>query len=446
MITYAVRSPNLYHVASAVIFCFFLIHCSDKANTGSDQENSLIPAVEAVQARFGALPLTERFSGLARARNQIDIYPEVSAIIVSVHVENGDFVKRGQPLVTMRDAEFRDRYKQSQASFQITEAQLKQAEARLLEVRSTLERIQSLSEQGLASAAEMEEVQTNALAAEADVALAHARVAQAQASLDERRELLGQTTVRAPISGRVGNRRAEVGMLVNSNMRLFTLGQMDSMRIEIILTDKMINYIEKGQRAEIDPGGSPVEVLSAPLTRISPFLHPVTHTTVAEIDLANRDGKLLSGMFVTVDVFYGESEEATLVPLSALYDNPNTGETGVYVSQQALNREPVGRTGDGQTGALSDPVKFNFVPVDIIAKGRMEAGIRGVDRDMWVVTLGQDLLGGGTNTARVRTVEWAWVEELQQLQREDLLEEIMQKQQAAGRDTTMLKPMHSKSE
>ncbi len=428
------------------MFGIFLIQCKDKANTGSDQQNSLIPAVEAVQARFGALPLTERFSGLVRARNQIDIYPEVSAVIVSVHVENGDFVKRGQPLVTLRDAEFRDRYKQSQASFQIAEAQLKQAEARMQEINATLERMQSLAEQGLASDAEMEEVRTDALSAEADVALARARVAQAQASLDERRALLSQTLIRAPISGRVGNRRAEVGMLVNSSTRLFTLGQMDSMRIEIILTDKMINYIEEGQRAEIDPGGSPSDFLSAPLTRISPFLHPVTHTTVAEIDLANREGRLLSGMFVTVDVFYGESEQATLVPLSALYDNPNTGETGVYVSEQPLNREPVSRAGNGQTAALSDPVKFSFVPVDIIAKGRMEAGIRGVDQDVWVVTLGQDLLGGGTNSARVRTVEWTWVEQLQRLQREDLLEDIMQKQQRAGRDTTLLKQMNSKTE
>jgi hypothetical protein len=235
-------------------------------------------------------------------------------------------------------------------------------------------------------------------------------------------------------------------MLVNSNSQLFTLGQLDSVRVEIILTDRMLTYIEKGQRAEIAAGTGISDILSAPLARISPFLHPVTHSTVAEIDLENTNGNLMSGAFVTVDVFYGESEQATLVPLSALYDNPTTGETGVYITEETLNREPVSGAISGQSAALSDPVPFKFVPVDVIAKGRMEAGIRGIDPEIWVVTMGQDLLGSASNSARVRTVNWTWVEQLQSLQREDFLEEIMQKQQAVARDSVKLKGLNSEAE
>jgi len=60
-----------------------------------------------------------------------------------------------------------------------------------------------------------------------------------------------------------------------------------------------------------------------------------------------------------------------------------------------------------------------------------------VESDSWVVSIGQDLFGGGAGEARVRPVNWTWVEHLQNLQREDLLQEIMQKQQAVGKDTTM---------
>jgi RND family efflux transporter MFP subunit len=385
-------------------------------------------------------------SGLVKAKNQVEIYPEVSAIIVSVHVKNGDFVKRGQPLVTLRDTEFRERLKQARASYQITEAQLKQAEAQLMESKSDLARLSSLSDQGLASAADLENIQTQALSAEADVALARARVAQAQATIDERQALLSQATIKAPISGQVGNRRAEVGMLVNSNSQLFTIGQLDSVRVEIIVTDRMLSYIEKGQRTEIGPSTALSDILSAPLSRISPFLHPITHSTVAEIDMANPDGRLMSGMFVTVDVFYGESDQATLIPLSSLYDNPTSGETGVYITEDPLNREPVSRATASEVASLSEPVKFKFVPVEIIAKGRMEAGIRGIDPETWVVTIGQDLLGSASTTARVRTVNWAWVEQLQRLQREDFLEEIMQKQQAVARDSMSLKRLNSNQE
>jgi multidrug efflux pump subunit AcrA (membrane-fusion protein) len=225
-------------------------------------------------------------------------------------------------------------------------------------------------------------------------------------------------------------------MQVSGNTRLFVLGQMDHVRVEVILIDRMLGNIKEGQRTEIDPGGSFSDIVTAPIYRISPFLHPITHTTVAEIDLPNPDGKLIPGMFVTVDVFYGESDQATLVPLSALYDNPTSGETGAYITEDPLNREPVSQPSGEQGAALSDPVTFKFVPVEIIARGRMEAGIRGIDPGTWVVTIGQNLLGGESNTARVRVVDWGWVEELQRLQRDDLLEEIMQKQQAATGDST----------
>jgi multidrug efflux pump subunit AcrA (membrane-fusion protein) len=161
-------------------------------------------------------------------------------------------------------------------------------------------------------------------------------------------------------------------------------------------------------------------------------LHPVTHSTEAEIDMANPGGYLKPGMFVTVDIFYGESEQATLVPLSALYENPITGATGVYVSNAVLDREPVGKLSSDQSIAFTDPVTFEFVAVDVIAKGRMEAGIRGVNEDDWVVTLGQNLLGGESGTARVRPVRWDWVEELQNLQRDDLMQDLIERQQAVN--------------
>ena len=64
--------------------------------------------------------------------------------------------------------------------------------------------------------------------------------------------------------------------------------------------------------------------------------------------------------------------------------------------------------------------------------------ISGLGPGNWVVTIGQDLFGGQSGDARVRPVNWQWVEELQNLQREDLLEELVKKQQEAGKDSTAL--------
>jgi HlyD family secretion protein len=138
---------------------------------------------------------------------------------------------------------------------------------------------------------------------------------------------------------------------------------------------------------------------------------------------------LKPGMFVSVDIYYGESEQATLIPLSALYENPANGETGVYFCKDSLITEPVGKSDSEKSISLTSPVFFEFVKVDVIAKGRMNAGVRGVETGDWIITLGQNLLGGESGNARVHTVNWAWVEELQHLQSQDLLKNIMEQQQ-----------------
>ncbi|MFH1853458.1 MAG: efflux RND transporter periplasmic adaptor subunit [Candidatus Neomarinimicrobiota bacterium] len=411
------------------------VACSGESGSTANAPARIIPAVEAVQARIGSLPLTQRLSGIVEAKNQIDIYPEINAVIVEVFVKNGDVVKTGDPLLRMRDKEFLERVKQATAGHQIALAQLKQAEAQLTEIKSELKRTETLAAQGLSSPINLETVQTRAISAEANVALARARVDQAEAIAEERTETLAQTLIRSPITGSVGNRNAEVGMLVSGNTRLFTLGELENVRVKIILTDRMLNYVQVGQRVEIANENVADGILNAKLSRISPFLNPVSHSTDAEIDLENPGRVLKSGMFVTVDVFYGESEQATLVPLSALYENPNSGNTGVYITTATLDREPIGSNNADRSLALSDPVDFTFVPVDVLAKGRMEAGISGIEADQWVITLGQNLIGGDKGKARVRTVRWAWVEHLQQLQREDLMEGLVKNQQQAVGDS-----------
>ena len=412
--------------------------CSGDADSNQrGNSERLIPAVEAVQTRSGSLPLTERLSGVVKAENQVELYPEVTAPIVEILVRNGEFVSAGQPLIRLRDTEFRERLNQARANLRITEAQAKQAEAELQQMRAELNRNERLAEQDLISPTELETVQTEAIAAEADAELARARVEQARATVEERQETLSRTVIRAPVAGAVGNRNAEVGMLVTPNTRLFTLGQLDSVRIEVVLTDRMLGYIEENQRAEILSNNLSGGILSAPVTRISPFLHPVSHSTVAEIDVANPDHDLKPGMFVTVDIFYGESEQATLIPLSALWENPNTATVGVYVSRDSLTGEPVAMLDDSQGGGLTDPVRFEFVPVEVIARGRMNAGISGVDKDRWVVTIGQDLLGADTGQARVRPVPWEWVERLQRMQREDLLDEIIRRRDSTPVDSAL---------
>jgi len=184
----------------------------------------------------------------------------------------------------------------------------------------------------------------------------------------------------------------------------------------------------------------------AKLSRISPFLAEDSFTTVGEIDVDNRDRRLRPGMFVTVRILVGESDQATLVPISALWKDPGSGVRGVFVivETQGLEAAPEDATANPDDPGSNEPRAVAFRPVEVLAEGRGAAGVVGVEPDAWVVTIGQQLLGGALEEAlspvsdaakterrapvRVRPVSWRRVLELQGLQDEDLLEGFLDKQ------------------
>jgi HlyD family secretion protein len=408
------------------IFSLTVISCSNDETIQSD--GPALPAVEAVQAQFGGLPLEERLSGVASASNQVEIYPRISAPIEEVYVQSGDQVQRGDILVRLRDTEHRERVRQAEANLRINQAQARQARAALGEAESDLRRERVLAERNLTSELEIERLEARLESAEASLELAEAQVEQAESNLEEQKEALEQTTIRAPITGTLGQRNAEVGMMANTNNRLFVLGDLTRSKIQVNLTERMLSYIETGQRVNIYSENIGDTLLTGEVSRISPFLGEGSFSTQAEIDVNNDDGLLLPGMFVTVDILYGESEHATLIPLSAIYRHPQTGETGVFVAPgfgiESEILEEIEQS--GAIGQLSNPTEVVFKPIEVIARGREAAGVTGITSGDWVVTVGQNLLvRDRRDQARVRATSWDNILEKQRMRPQDLLLDIM---------------------
>jgi len=419
------------------------------------------PPVEAVPARRGALPLQETLSGVVRARNQVAIRPEIEAPVVAVLARSGEAVSAGQPLVRLEDDQLRERLRQSEADVALARASAAEARARVAELDAQVGRTRRLAEENLVPVMDLETLEARVDAADAQAAQAEARVEQARATLEERRNALSKAVVRAPVSGRVGRRNAEVGMLASPSTILFRIGDFDELIVEVPLTEGMLRSIEEGMpvrvhtdgrsarggRDGLGDGAADTEPIDASLSRISPFLEQGSFSTTGEIDVRNEGDRLRPGMFVTVDVLYGESERATLVPAAALWEDPRTGVEGVFVidgdfSPAAAPSAPATPAADAtRLSGLSDTAyAVAFRPVEVVAEGRGTLGVRGVDDGEWVVTVGQHLLSteaatgdDGPVTARVRPTTWDAVLELQGLQREDLLHGFLDKQRRLAR-------------
>jgi RND family efflux transporter MFP subunit len=381
------------------------------------------PLVEALPARQGTLPLELRVSGVVRARNQVEIRPEITAAVAEVLVRSGDTVTRGQPLVRLVPDPQRQELRQGQASARLAAAEAAAARARVAELEAQVSRTRALAERQVASRMELETQEAQLAAAQARVNQALAGMDQSRASVGLRQSTLDKTILRAPIAGRVGRRQAEPGMLVGPGSVLFVVGDLDQVVVDVPLTEKMLGRVQVGQPARIRGPALGEAVIDAAVSRISPFLAPGSFSTTGEIDVDNRAGRLLPGMFVTVDVATGSSQPATLVPVSALWEDPQTGLVGVYVVDRG--RAPAGAAG---------PFPVALQPVAIRAEGRATVGVEGVEPGAWVVVVGQHLLAtASTPQARVRVTDWDRVMQLQARQHEDLLTAFLEKQQRLAR-------------
>lgn len=406
--------------------------CSDDEKMNRSGANIVIPSVEAVQARFGSLPLQQRLSGVVQAQKQVEIFPQISAPIEEVYKQDGDRVEQGEPLVKLRDREFLARVQQAEANLRINKARLKQAAAVRYETESQLRRQQQLFDRGLSSDIELEGVLANKQSAEANYELAEAQVDQSLSTLEEQRELLNQTVIRSPITGTIGQRNADPGMQVSTSTQLFTVGDLNDARITINLTEQMLGYIKAGQRAVIRSERMTDQVVEGEVSRISPFLGMESFSTEAEIDVENIRDILLPGMFVTVDIMYGESEQATIIPLTAIYRHPRTGETGVYIAPDfGTETDPVEQVDNSNPPPLSQPTMVEFVGIDVVAQGRETAGVVGIQGGDWIVTVGQNLLiNNESGTAKIRATSWNRIMRMQQMRPQDLLRDIMNERMA----------------
>ncbi|HSM50574.1 MAG TPA: efflux RND transporter periplasmic adaptor subunit [Thermoanaerobaculia bacterium] len=412
-------------LALAAVGCGGAVDPAPAAGAGA------LPAVEALPAQSGTLPLFDEVSGVVRARNQVAIHPEISGSVVAVLVRNGDQVAPGQPLVRLDDGPQREQLRQAEAGLLMAEATAAEVRAREAEVRAQVLRTRALADSGLVSELDLETREAQLAAAEAQSAQAEARVAQARAAVAERESALDKTVVRAPATGRVGQRAVEVGMVVSPASTLFLLGDFDDLLVEVPLTQAMLRDVHEGTPVEVGARDRDEAPVRASVSRISPFLEQGSFSTVAEVDL-EPGGGLRPGMFVSVRVLRGESLPATLVPTSAVWEDPRSGAELVFVVEEDDGLAE----SSGEAGAVPERARRVGVrPVRVLADGQGRSGVEGVEEGEWVVSVGQHLLheqmqaaAASSTTARVRPTSWRRVLELQGLQREDLLEGFLAKQ------------------
>ena len=178
-------------------------------------------------------------------------------------------------------------------------------------------------------------------------------------------------TVSAPISGVVAELGAREGMAVMAGATLFRINGLDTVWVNAEVREAQASEVRPGNLVEARTSALPGATFKGRVNAILPEVNPVTRTLKARVELANPNGKLVPGMFATVNFAPATRKEAVLVPTEAVI---RTGNRSVVIVAQ----------GDG---------KFSPVDVEIGMESGGRTEIRkGLEAGQKIVVSGQFLI------------------------------------------------------
>jgi RND family efflux transporter MFP subunit len=251
------------------------------------------PAIEAVYATGSVEPVRWARVG-----------PVLRGRVVAVLVEEGERVAPGQVMARLDDREAR--------------ARVDEAEVRAAQAAEDLARVRPLVASGVVSRAEFDRRESEARAARA--------VAEAVA------RRLDDYLVRAPATGVVLRRDAEVGEVVDTTAALFWVGETLPLRVTAEVDEEDIARVAVGQRAVLRADAFPGRVMEAEVAQITPMGDTTRKSYRVRLALP-EDTPLRIGMTVEANIVLREDPEAVLVPPRAIAEGGR-----VFVVEQEIAR------------------------------------------------------------------------------------------------------------
>jgi len=364
----------------------FVSSCGgSKANVRKDETTAEANANTPVEVTTAAaikrdLPRFFEATGSLAGDEQTDVAPQTAGKVAAVGVDIGSFVKRGQLLVKLDDAELKLHVDQAAAQVEQAKANVRQAEEkiglrpgqafdpnRVAEVASAkvmldlaeknLTRAEKLIESGDVSRSfyDDQRARRDQLKEQYEVALAQARqnyaavdvartnVANAQAQLALARKSLSYSIIPSPIDGFVTERTADVGEYVSPQQKVATIVRTNPLRIRIDVPEQSIPEVKVGQSVSVTTSAWPDQSFAGRIARIAPNVSATSRTLTVEAEIENSGNALKPGQFATVRILQERPEPAVLVPARAVVTE--AGVSRVFVIKNGHAEQRLVQTG-----------------------------------------------------------------------------------------------------
>ncbi|HSP98088.1 MAG TPA: efflux RND transporter periplasmic adaptor subunit [Candidatus Dormibacteraeota bacterium] len=296
---------------------------------GADEDVSYVTAT----VERGPVTAIVTATGEVNPVTTVQVGTYVSGPIQAIDVDFNSPVRKGQRVAKIDPAPFQVKVQRAEASLATAQARVAQAKADLELKATNLGRSRRLLGTNVVAQNEYDEARSAHEQAVARVAVEQAGVRQAQAELEEARINLAYTDITSPVDGVVVSRTVDVGQTVAATFQTPTLfliaRNLTEMQVNAAVSESDIGAVRDGQPATFTvdayPGrdfhGRVTQVRNAPTT----VQNVVTYDVVIGVD--NPDLALKPGMTATVRIETAHVDDALRLPLRALtFAPPGDGE------------------------------------------------------------------------------------------------------------------------
>ncbi len=387
------------------------------ASPGSDA-NPI--AVSGSPAESHQVPLFADATGSFVAEESSEVAPLVSGRVIQTPVDFGARVEKGDIVARLDDRDAQLRLQQTQASLEQADAALRQAQEKIgftggsfkpeavPEVQSArasyesaladskladadASRYDSLLKTGDISRSNYEKQATQAETARARVntalkqyesalnnarqnyqaiASAQAMVSVARAQLAQSQKALDDTIVRAPISGYVTARQVSVGEYVSPASKIITIVRANPIKLQLQISATDTARLGLGLRvlARVESYGS--REFEGKITALNPSVDPNSRSMVVESRFDNPKLELRPGMFATARVVLSGTEQAIMIPRSAVLIDPTLDSAEVFVIQNGKARVRVVQVYGSEAAAVR--IRSGVSAGEVVATSKLQ--------------------------------------------------------------------------
>jgi RND family efflux transporter MFP subunit len=289
--------------------------------------------VSVVKPQRQDVPVVLQANGTVTPVSSVDLHPQTTSTIRTVHIKEGQFVKAGELMFSLDD-------RGDRANLEKAHAQIARDQAALADVERQYKRSQELVAQKFLAQSAVDTLKSQ-------VDAARALLAADQAALRSSGVSASYNTIRAPMAGRVGAINVFPGSLVQLATSLTTITQLDPINVAFTLPETALGDLLAAQKrgavaveASAGAAGKPATGL---LSFVDNTVDPVAGTIRVKARFDNRDHSLWPGQYVNTRVTVQTLAGALVIPQTAIITNARG--TFVYVVDQdkSARQVPVAR-------------------------------------------------------------------------------------------------------